>query len=122
MKQLLLVFLGGGAGSIFRFLLARMFNNAAVIPIGTLTVNIFGSLLIGLFVGLGIKNELLSEELKLLLIPGFCGGFTTFSAFTLENQMFLKNGDFVSLGFYILFSLLFGIGAIFLGIYLARLL
>lgn len=120
MKQLLLVFLGGGAGSVLRYLISKNLNQASGIPIGTLTVNIFGSLLIGAILGLGLKQGYLSTNTTLLLATGFCGGFTTFSAFAFENQEFLKTGNFLAFGVYTIASIGLGIGAVFLGIYITR--
>ncbi|HEY0066960.1 MAG TPA: CrcB family protein, partial [Flavisolibacter sp.] len=84
--KLALVGLGGGAGSMLRFLLQRAFN--ASFPYGTFIVNITGCLLIGLLWGLGRGNG--SETGRLLLVTGFCGGFTTFSAFTQESVELLE--------------------------------
>lgn len=121
MKQILLVFLGGGFGSVLRFLIARSLNQENVIPLGTLSVNILGSLIIGVVLGLGMKQHLLSENTTLLLATGFCGGFTTFSAFSYENQVLLKSGDYMALGIYLLTSIILGIVAVFGGLYISRL-
>ena len=120
MKQLLLVFLGGGAGSVLRFLISKKLNEATVLPLGTLVVNIVGSLIIGYVLGLAYRQEVLSTNGVLLLATGFCGGFTTFSAFAYENQIFLKTGDFLSMGIYTFSSLVLGFAAVFAGIYLAK--
>jgi len=120
MKQILLVFIGGGTGSILRYLISRGLNNATVLPLGTLLVNVVGSLLIGFVIGLGYRQQLISENGMLLLATGFCGGFTTFSAFSYENQLFLKSGDFLSLGMYTASSLILGIAATFAGLYASR--
>ena len=120
MKQILLVFIGGGTGSILRYLISRGLNTATVLPLGTLLVNVVGSLLIGFVIGLGYRQQLISENGMLLLATGFCGGFTTFSAFSYENQLFLKSGDFMSLGIYTASSLILGIAATFAGLYASR--
>ena len=122
MKQLLLVFLGGGAGSALRFLISKSLNQATILPLGTLLVNVAGSLLIGFILGLGYRQQVLSTNHILLLATGFCGGFTTFSAFAYENQVFLKSGDFMSFSLYTISSIILGLGAVFGGIYFARLL
>ncbi len=83
-KQVLLVFLGGGAGSALRFLISRNLNPLFAIPLGTLLVNFLGSLLIGFILGLGLKQEILSPNTTLLLATGFCGGFTTFQLSALK--------------------------------------
>ena len=121
MKQFLLVFLGGGFGSVLRFFISRSLNQGNLIPLGTLSVNILGSLLIGVFFGLGLKQQLLSENTMLLLATGFCGGFTTFSAFSFENQLLIKSGDFMALGFYLITSIVLGVAAVFGGLYISRL-
>lgn len=121
MKYALLVFLGGGFGSALRYFVGKLFQDAfGTFPVGTLIVNVVGSLLIGFFLGLGLKNGGLSEAQTLLLVTGFCGGFTTFSAFTLENQMFLKSGDYVQLFSYTLGSLILGIVAVVVGLFLSK--
>ena len=120
MKQLLLVFLGGGAGSVLRYLVSRYLNAGDGIPLGTFAVNVLGSLFIGLILGILWKSQSLSENTTLLLATGFCGGFTTFSAFAFENQLLLKSGDYLSALFYIAGSIVVGIGAVFLGMFLVR--
>lgn len=120
MKQLLLVFLGGGAGSMLRYLISKGMNNITVLPLGTLVVNVVGSLLIGLFLGLAYRSPSFSPNTALFLATGFCGGFTTFSAFSYENQVFLKAGDFMSFGIYTVLSILLGIGAIVAGLFSSR--
>jgi fluoride exporter len=121
MKQLLLVFIGGGFGSILRFLVSKNLNQIGHFPTGTFLVNILGSLLIGIILGMGMKQELLSKETTLILATGFCGGFTTFSAFTYESVMFLKSGAYASLGIYLFTSIFLGIAAVLGGLYLSRL-
>lgn len=120
MKQALLVFLGGGAGSVLRFVISKNLNPVTTLPLGTLLVNIIGSLLIGLFLGLGLKEEYLSPNTTLLLATGFCGGFTTFSAFSYENQALLKSGDYLNFGIYSAGSIFLGIAAVLAGLWLSR--
>ena len=121
MKQLVLVFIGGGAGSALRFLISRFLNPSTGIPYGTLSVNLLGSLLIGFLFGLSLKQNLLSTNSMLLLATGFCGGFTTFSAFTYENQVLIKNGEFFNFLLYGMGSVFLGLGAVYLGFLLSKL-
>lgn len=121
MKQALLVFIGGGFGSVARYLLGKWLNTIEnYFPFGTLLANVLGSLLIGLIIGYLAKTSNISETQSLLLATGFCGGFTTFSTFAYENQLFLKNGDYVSFLSYTLGTLILGFLAVFLGLYLSK--
>ena len=121
MKQLILVFVGGGAGSVLRFLLGRWLNTTQNgIPYGTFAANILGSLLIGLILGWALKNNSLSPNSTLLLATGFCGGFTTFSTFAYENHLILKSGDFLTFAIYTLGSLVLGFAAVFAGMWITK--
>ncbi|MFN4763303.1 fluoride efflux transporter CrcB [Gillisia sp. Q332] len=126
MKVLLMVFLGGGLGSSLRYLISKYLNEASysssiAIPLGTFTVNFVGSLLLGLILGLALKNNSLSGNALLFLATGFCGGFTTFSAFAFENQELLKSGDYLHFAIYTLGTLILGFSAIFVGLYFSKL-
>lgn len=122
MKQLLLVFIGGGIGSVARFILGKYLNNPNDgIPYGTFTANIIGSLVIGLILGYAAKSDTLSQSQIALLATGFCGGFTTFSTFAYENHVFLKNGDLLQFFIYTALSFLIGFAAVFFGIWLSKL-
>lgn len=121
MKQLILVFIGGGFGSTLRYLIGKWLNsNETGIPYGTFAANILGSLLIGIILGLAAKNDSLTQNQTLLLATGFCGGFTTFSTFAYENHVFLKSGDFMTFAIYTIASFIVGFLAVFLGIYLVK--
>ena len=122
MKHALLVFLGGGFGSVARYALSSWLNKLETgIPYGTLLSNILGSLIVGIVLGYLAKTSNVSETQSLLLATGFCGGFTTFSTFAYENQVFLKNGDYISFVSYTVGSLVIGLLAIFLGLYISKL-
>ena len=121
MKQVLLVFIGGGLGSVARYLIGLKLNNfESGIPFGTLLANVLGSLFIGIILAYSTKTGLLNENHSLLLATGFCGGFTTFSTFAYENHLFIKSGDYFSMIPYLTVSFIFGIGAVFLGMYLVK--
>ncbi|MDG2173132.1 MAG: fluoride efflux transporter CrcB [Flavobacteriaceae bacterium] len=121
MKNFLLVFIGGGFGSGLRYLIGKYLNSSlGGFPIGTFTVNIIGSLLIGLILGYAAKENSLSQNQVLLLATGFCGGFTTFSAFAHENFQMLKTGDIMQFSVYTIGSIVVGLIAVFIGIYIAK--
>ena len=112
LRTILLVALGGAFGSVCRYLVSRMMESS--FPWGTFTVNILGSLLIGLLVGLVTKG-VLSPDMKLLLVTGFCGGFTTFSTFANETFGMMKAGDALQMALYLGASVVIGILAVWLG-------
>ena len=121
-KNILLVGLGGGLGSMARYLFQRWFalSNPHHYPWGTFAVNITGCLLIGIFWGLSFKSFSENEYWKLFLMTGLCGGFTTFSAFTLEGIGLLKEqrlGYFFS---YTVASVVLGLLATYAGMKLIR--
>jgi CrcB protein len=121
MKSLLLVFLGGGIGSALRYLVSRSLNGAPPgFPYGTFIVNIIGSLIIGVILGFALKHHSPSSNTALFIATGICGGFTTFSAFSYENVMFLKAGDYQTFIIYTLGSILLGLAAVFTGIWIAK--
>ena len=92
MKEIILVFLGGGLGSTIRFILNKLIPNDSF-PFSTLIVNLIGSFLIGLIISYLIKNNMLKSDYFPLLVVGICGGLTTFSAFSLENLNMIKSNE-----------------------------
>ena len=92
-----------------------LFITTKFFPYATLTVNVVGSFIIGIIFAITIKEELLLSNWKLFLATGFCGGFTTFSAFSLENLGLLQSGKTSLALLYIGLSLVLGITATFLG-------
>lgn len=116
-KNIILVLLGGGIGSVIRYLLSYFFNKyqTTFFPWPTFIANSLGCFLIGLFFDYTLKNNAQSETLKLLLITGFCGGFTTFSTFSLENLQLIQNQNYTLAISYTISSLLIGTIAVFLG-------
>lgn len=123
-KSVLLIGLGGGIGSIARYFCQKWFANTIQHPFpwGTFVVNILGCFLIGVFYALAEKTTLLSPQTRLFLITGLCGGFTTFSTFAFENTSLMRSGDITYTLLYIVASVLLGIGAVFAGIGLIKIL
>ena len=117
MKHLLLVGLGGFIGSAARFLVSKvnLSWHFFSIPMGTLTVNVLGSFIIGILVGISAKSDLISTDLRVFLMVGFCGGFTTFSSFSSENLMLMQNGQVFTVLIYTSLSILLGFLAVYLG-------
>lgn len=113
MRDLLFVFLGGGAGSILRYMVSRWLNTS-FLPWGTLAVNIIGCFLVSLF-GTWIARQSLPTDLRLLMVVGLCGGFTTFSTFGNETMTMLRNGHLLLSFIYIFLSVAAGIAAAYIG-------
>ncbi len=122
MTHLLLIALGGALGASLRHLsgLALLRLLGPAFPWGTLFVNVIGSLAMGLLIGWLVKRTGTSTEIKLFLATGLLGGFTTFSAFSLDAANLWERGE-LSLAFgYVVSSVLFSIIAIFAGLWLSR--
>ena len=119
---MLIAGLGGFVGTCLRFLTGKIFHfaGAEAFPWGTFTVNLIGSFVIGIFFGMAEKTHLISPSMNVFLITGFCGGFTTFSTFSVEALQLLE-GDKPYLGLiYLILSCVLGLGAAYLGSVLAR--
>lgn len=123
-RSLLLVGLGGGIGSIARYLCQKWFNEnyPHPFPWGTFLVNLSGCFLIGVFYAVTEKSAVLSPQTRLLLITGFCGGFTTFSTFAFENMNLLRTGDILYFSVYTIASVALGIVGVFAGVAIMKLL
>lgn len=121
-KYFFLVGLGGGAGSMLRYAVQKLFppHSLQAFPAGTFIVNIAGCFLIGIFWGLLSRSMQWSEDIKLVLMTGFCGGFTTFSAFTLESIGLMKENKTWLLFLYIAGSVIFGLLATVAGMRLVK--
>ncbi len=120
--NILLIAIGGLLGSVARYLsmvyMTRFFPSP--FPFGTFAVNIVGCLIIGVVYGLSLRFIWLTPEWRLLLATGFCGGFTTFSAFALENVQLLQQSNYSTFALYSISSFALGLGAVFMGITLTR--
>ena len=114
----LLVFLGGGTGSVLRYLMGMWIGSAAF-PWATLVVNAVGSFAIGLLGGWASRFGW-SEETRLLLTTGLCGGFTTFSTFSKESLAIAEAGRWSAFAAYAFGSVAVGIAAVALGYWTAR--
>jgi CrcB protein len=119
LKNLLLIGIGGGAGSMLRFLFAVWFKNSSF-PFATLLVNIIGSFVIGMVLAVSLRNSSFDTNWRLFLATGLCGGFTTFSAFSAEGLQMLQQQRFAIFALYIIGSILLGLVATWLGYVLAR--
>lgn len=117
LKSILIVGFGGFIGTVARFLTSRYFqeNIASVFPWSTFTINIIGSLLIGVFYGISEKSDFLSPDLRLFLTVGICGGFTTFSTFSNDAFLLLKQEEWLRFAFYTSMSFFLGLLAVYFG-------
>jgi fluoride exporter len=118
MQSLLFVFMGSGLGGVCRYLIGKKFTDTSLsFPYATLGINIIGSLILGAILSntLMLKND----SLKCLLAIGFCGGFTTFSTFSMEALQLLKEQQFFVAMLYIILSLVLGLLATFIGSYVS---
>lgn len=127
MKELLYVFIGGGTGSAFRFVVSMLWKHLSLnpryegvlFPWPTFVVNIVGCFLIGLFYQCSERWGL-SGEMRLLLTTGFCGGLTTFSTFSYEGISLVNNGHYAVYILYLLASILLGALAVFIPVVLLK--
>jgi CrcB protein len=88
--------------------------------LGTFLINLIGCFIIGMIYAIASRNATTGSEIKLLLATGFCGGFTTFSAFAFENLELFKSGQYLTALLYIILSVVLGILAVILGAYLIK--
>ncbi len=122
MNKLFLVFLGAGLGGSLRYWISNSVYKFLPVnfPYGTLAVNVLGSLVLGILIfGFG-QRQLLGSNLKLLLAVGFCGGFTTFSTFSLETFNLLRDSEFLLATVNIFVNLIFTLAGIFLAYVISR--
>ena len=122
MKELIYVFIGGGLGSLVRFLLGKWVNSFhnSTFPFGTFTINIIACFVLGFIIGLADHKQLLSPATRLFWAVGFCGGFSTFSAFTSESLSLIQQGQNSTMLLYVLLSVIVCLTATFGGLFIAE--
>jgi len=120
MREVLLVFAGGGLGSVLRYAVTLLMPRGSTgFPWATLTVNLVGSLLIGLL-SAWVARQVLTDDARLLLVVGVCGGFTTFSTFSNEALALVRHGAWGMVTTLVLTSVAGGLLACWLGWRLAE--
>lgn len=123
MEKFLLVFLGGGLGSMARYGVGIAMGRLGLTswPYGTLTVNIIGGFVMGLLAaGLALRGGADAEKWRVLFGVGVLGGFTTFSAFSLETALMIERREFVQAGGYAAISVILSLVALFAGMLVMR--
>lgn len=115
--KLLLIAAGSGLGGVCRWLLSKSIHISwlGAFPWGTFVVNVLGCLVIGLIYGLIDRGITLSENMRLLLTVGFCGGFTTFSTFMHENYLLFNAPQFITIALYAGLSFFVGLLFVYIG-------
>ena len=116
-KAMIIAGIGGFIGTCLRFLVGKLchFVTTSPFPWGTFAVNIIGSFVIGIFFGLAEKTHLISSNMNVFLITGFCGGFTTFSTFMNENFVLLREQNYLYFMSYTALSIVLGLTAVYVG-------
>ena len=120
-QALCLVMLGGAVGAAARYLVTHFFSEASLhrgFPLGTLLVNVLGSLLVGYVLTWSADHA--HDRWRLLMATGFCGGFTTFSAFAYESMVYLHSGELMMLALNVSLNNVLSFAALLLGIRLHR--
>lgn len=122
LKNILLVGLGGAIGSVLRYLSTVLVDRCfqSLFPWATFFINILGCLIIGGLLGVFGRQQLTGADMRLLFVTGFCGGYTTFSAFAAENLTLFQSGQSWMAVLYIVASVLAGIAAVWLGMFLVK--
>lgn len=122
MQFILAVALGGGTGAVMRYLIAigsgKLFGTN--FPWGTFIINITGSFLIGFFTGMFALKWNLPQAVRIFLTVGICGGYTTFSTFSLDTFYLMERGEMLAAGAYVIGSVILSIGALILAMQAVR--
>jgi CrcB protein len=118
MNLLWYVALGSAVGGASRFAISMFIQqrSTTAFPVGTLIVNITGSLILGFVLRYALGSPSVSAEVRALLTTGFCGGYTTFSTFSYETIALIEDGDYRRAAMYIGMSVVLSLAATFLGI------
>ncbi|MCO6565304.1 MAG: fluoride efflux transporter CrcB [Apibacter sp.] len=121
-NNLFLVGFGGSLGSIIRYLISINIQKYywGGFPLATFLINCSGCIIIGLFFGLSERFDFVNNDIKLFLITGFCGGYTTFSTFSAENLQLYQNHHFITLAFYVFISIFTGVLGVWLGHFISK--
>lgn len=122
LKTILYIAIGGAIGSVLRYLTSVLVSKFWThhFPLATFLANCIGCLLIGLFMGYLTKNQITDSSLKWFLITGFCGGYTTFSAFGFENISLFQQQNSIVAFTYIGLSIISGLFAVWLGLFITK--
>lgn len=122
MIKILIIGVGGFLGSISRYAVYQLFDRQilAYFPYATLTVNVIGSLFIGLIYAWAQKEGWMTEQFRYFAAIGFCGSFTTFSTFAIENMTYMKASHWGVVALYISGSVILSVLAAFAGYHLAK--
>ncbi|MDR3226589.1 MAG: fluoride efflux transporter CrcB [Prevotellaceae bacterium] len=120
--KIILIGVGGGIGSIFRYLTSLFITKhfQSDFPIATFVVNFIGCLIIGFLLGFFAQQQIENHNLKFLFITGFCGGYTTFSTFAAENINLFQSESYITAFVYIFLSVFVCIAAVWLGFILSN--
>lgn len=120
MKNIWFVFLGGGLGSILRYVTYVLFPINLRFPWPTFTVNFIGSLLVGMLSGYILKSNDAADHIRLFMVTGFCGGFTTFSAFSLDLVKLAQQQQWIIFLIYAIASLIIGVLGCWIGLVMVK--
>jgi len=121
-KSIIVIALGGGIGSVFRYLLQVAIHKMAPVsfPLGTMLVNILGCFVIGVLYGAATRMPQFTTEWRLFLITGICGGFTTFSSFSYEGLSLVMERNYLYFFTYLGLSVFIGLLATWAGMVLFK--